>query len=1072
MKKVLCAVLMLLMLLCLGVQAETAEWDFDTLDFRLNGYLGEGGAVVIPESIDGCTVDILGMYLFNDADTVASLTLPATLKQVEDSSVAFCDSLTELIIPEGVQIIGDNCFIGNPGLTEVTIPASVRYIGTSSFGSNESLQKVTFLGECPVFAGAALDWIATDAVVYVPDDQYDAYAAALYEAGCYSAVQPSGANAIVYDWSSDPSDFEFDAETGTITLYVGTGACVEIPEQIDGVQVSAIGDNAFYSDPYLCWLTLPEGLETIGESAFEWCSTLVHVEFPSTLKTVENRAFYAGYKGYALDIPAVETIGDEAFAQCIRITDPVVLPEGLKTVGNSAFEACSWLGEVYFPSTVESIGENAFTDSALNYLVFNGLQLPQMADSAIASCWYLTDIDLNSKASKQTMLDMQARVDAMGLDCRVWRMQNPDVDYIYDGLDTYENGVLTAYEGEQTHLRPWDTYDDITVTAIGEGVFKGSQTIEYFSVPYNDQFTTIGAEAFAGSSLRTVDLFDSVTTIGAGAFSDCVNIEELILPESVTDIGEGALRNCTGIDTLVLPASVTSVGSGALAGCTGLNTLTVLCDPSILPADLLSGCSAEMEIYAAENASAEQLAYLSVIAGRAWNNPVTRIGEPLPQVQVMPYEPLPGADFWYDTDFARIDSYQGYELNLILPREIDGTALSMLGGGMMGRAAVYDEYDAELPVVSLVIPETYTEIPPYAFENCETLETVICYAPIELLPDSAFSGCTNLREVVFVNGVRSIGMYVFDGCASLKTVYVGPYTQEISEYAFTDMNGDALWSVERCITDPALMPDVEALLAAVKRDPMPEPEPTPAPAPAEPVGEEGAAFFGLWIGTEMDMGGEIAKLSDWDMIMNLLLLEDGRMVMMDEEVTDWSVLEGYEAPAWRVENGVAIGDTCTMTVQEDGRLVVDEDGFLIYFERSAEQPDLSALPAAPAQPVQPAEPVAPVEPEQPAVPAEPEIDAPAAAAGITGVRYICDVAYAAGYPMYPAQLGEYSVIFYEGGTADIVISGIAVPGLPWTEGENSYIVDYYTNLLEFVWAEDGCTMNFMDAMDMHFVPEN
>ena len=161
-----------------------------------------------------------------------------------------------------------------------------------------------------------------------------------------------------------------------------------------------------------------------------------------------------------------------------------------------------------------------------------------------------------------------------------------------------------------------------------------------------------------------------------------------------------------------------------------------------------------------------------------------------------------------------------------------------------------------------------------------------------------------------------------------------------------------------------------------------------------------------------------------------------------------------------------------MTVQEDGQLVVDEDGFLIYFERSAEQPDLSALPAAPAQPVQPAEPVAPVEPEQPAVPAEPEIDAPAAAAGITGVRYVCDVAYAAGYPMYPAQLGEYSVIFYEGGTADIVISGIAVPGLPWTEGENSYIVDYYTNLLEFVWAEDGCTMNFMDAMDMHFVPEN
>ena len=98
-------------------------------------------------------------------------------------------------------------------------------------------------------------------------------------------------------------------------------------------------------------------------------------------------------------------------------------------------------------------------------------------------------------------------------------------------------------------------------------MFKGSQTIEYFSVAHNDAFTTIGAEAFMDSTLREVDLFDSVTTIGARAFAGCAQLETLTLPESVTEIGEGALD-----------------------GLTGLKRLVVKCDPAILPAARSRAC--------------------------------------------------------------------------------------------------------------------------------------------------------------------------------------------------------------------------------------------------------------------------------------------------------------------------------------------------------------------------------------------------------------------------------------------------------------------------------------------------
>lgn len=106
----MCALLTLLLLAsCLWAQAEAAVWDFDDEAFKVKGYQGEGGAVVVPAEIDACTVDVLGMYLFNADDTLTSLALPTTLRQVEDSSVAFCNNLTEVIIPEGVQVIGDNC---------------------------------------------------------------------------------------------------------------------------------------------------------------------------------------------------------------------------------------------------------------------------------------------------------------------------------------------------------------------------------------------------------------------------------------------------------------------------------------------------------------------------------------------------------------------------------------------------------------------------------------------------------------------------------------------------------------------------------------------------------------------------------------------------------------------------------------------------------------------------------------------------------------------------------------------------------------------------------------------------
>ena len=121
-----------------------------------------------------------------------------------------------------------------------------------------------------------------DAVAYVPDDQLEAYTAAFENAGSEVSVQPSGKNAVVVENNGYvEAEFDFDASTGTITTYNGYATYLAIPETIGGAPVKAIGPEALSrATAYLAFLELPEGLESIGDSAFYNCETLGGVPLP------------------------------------------------------------------------------------------------------------------------------------------------------------------------------------------------------------------------------------------------------------------------------------------------------------------------------------------------------------------------------------------------------------------------------------------------------------------------------------------------------------------------------------------------------------------------------------------------------------------------------------------------------------------------------------------------------------------------------------------------------------------------------------------------------------------------
>ena len=850
MKRSLILVLSLLMLvLCIPALAESTDWNYDANYAILRGYDGAGGDVVVPAEIDGFTVDVIGINVFK-GDTITSLTLPETVLELRSNAVASCEKLTSVTLPQSLVVINRMNFFSCNALSEVTIPASVRYIGDTSFRFCDALRKITFEGVCPAIDMDCFSVLPDDAVAYVPDDQLEAYTAAFENAGSTVSVQPSGKNAVLVENNGYVEDeFDFDASTGTITSYNGYATYLAIPETIGGAPVKAIGPEAFARHAYLAFLELPEGLESIGDSAFYNCETLGRVRFPSTLKTIGSNAFYNAYKSSVLELTSVESIGDYAF-YFAGLKGSLELPEGLKSIGENAFEACTNMGaNLYLPSTLESIGSNAFKgDYNIQYIVLESPTAPMLGENVFAGCDYLYDIDLNAHGTRQEMQQWQAYVDALGLPCRVWRAQDPTAQSPEKGAYQYENRVLTEYTGTKTRIHPHLTVSKEPVVGLGDGVFKDSQTIEYFSVAHNDEFTTIGAESFMNSSLREVDLFDSVTTIGARAFANCAQLETLTLPDSLTTIGEGALDGLTGLKKLVIKCDPALIPAGAFANMPNLSEVTV--ENGAIPAHMFEGSGVTAltlgagvteigeKAFAGTALNAAELTNVTVIGAGAFEGSALErvrlstsasVGERafantklkqlvIPTVGSFPFSAVEGtsAELRLPTD-ATDDQLAAWNETLKRPwydpmlRE--GETSKFVKMPFEPTPAENFEFNPETGLISAYIGTDVDVVVPReidgvtvvgfanynAFDSCQDytdssvetnrtewvhLRTLVLPETIKELPDMMLAYCQQLETFVCYAPLESTGGNQFMLCRSLNNVIFVNGVREIGNYAF------------------------------------------------------------------------------------------------------------------------------------------------------------------------------------------------------------------------------------------------------------------------------------------------
>ena len=125
----------------------------------------------------------------------------------------------------------------------------------------------------------------------------------------------------------------------------------------------------------------------------------------------------------------------------------------------------------------------------------------------------------------------------------------------------------------------------VSITKINGNPFSGctgitSLTIDSANAKYKTENNILYSKdgttlIFAAGGLTSINISDTVTTIGDSAFSGCTGLTSITLPANLTQIESGAFSSCTGLTSVTLPANLTQIAEDAFSDCTGLTSLTI-----------------------------------------------------------------------------------------------------------------------------------------------------------------------------------------------------------------------------------------------------------------------------------------------------------------------------------------------------------------------------------------------------------------------------------------------------------------------------------------------------------------
>ena len=787
----------------------------------LTKYIGPGGAVTVPETINGFTVTGLGATVFANNGLVTGLAVPACVTDIGDGAFAYCSNLTAFAVaplntsfcsqdgvlltadqttllqyPLGrgdaayavsnaVQTIGNHAFAGCTNLVTVTIPASVTAIGDGAFAACPTLAGLYFLGQPP-----SLSW----------DDPFagnaDTGAKVYCEPGCSWNYNWWYGSLMTYPWFPGyECSINWNDGFVTLTRYIGPGGDVTIPDSINLVPITGIGDGAFSNCTAVTSVAIPASVTAIGNLAFFDCPNLgaLTVSPSSTAySSTPDGVLFDLVNNTLLQYPAgkadssftvsngVASIGAFAFAGSTNLVS-ITIPASVTYIATGAFAGCANLRTLYFGGDEPGLGADVF--AGVNAAVY----YPP------GKSWW--DVPYG------------------GLPAYAWSSG------FFCSVNYWDGGItITGYNGDGGDVTIPDSIEERSVTLIGAAAFSNCTALASVAIP--DHVTDIGETAFCGcSNLTGVAIGGGLANIGYHAFFACprlsaftvspanttysspdgvlydLNQQMLVLyPVGKSDtsytifssdlsISAEAFAGATNLVSVTVPPSVYSIADGAFAGCTSLRRLYFDGNaPWQLGSDIFAGVNAT--VYYVPGAGSWDVSYCG-----------------LPAYAFDRASGFLCSMNWWD-GCINITGYDGPGGAVTIPDSINGRDVTGIADGAFSNRTA---------LTSLAIPGKVTSIGIRAVVGCgnltavsvDTANTTFSSSPDGVLynldmtalllfpagrPDSsyaipdgvtaigdfAFSGNTNLISAAVPASVTSIGLGPFCECPNLTEISVAP----------------------------------------------------------------------------------------------------------------------------------------------------------------------------------------------------------------------------------------------------------------------------------------------------------
>ena len=485
--------------------------------------------------------------------------------------------------------------------------------------------------------------------------------------------------------------------------------------------VTSIGEQAFYSYPYLTSVTIPNSVTSIGDEAFSGCNALTSVNIPNS----------------------VTSIGEVAFLECSALTS-VTIPNSVTSIGIAAFALCTGLTEIY------SYIENPF-DIAPN-------------------CWAQVDKNIPLYVPKGTKAKYRM------LDGWYEFTNIMEIDNNIKFADDYVKALC---------VKNWDTDGDreisfdeaAAVKELGE-VFWGKKYVTSFNeLKYFKGLTSIGEGAFSDcGNLTSIIIPQSVTSIGEAAFNKCNGLTSIIIPQSVTIIGETAFSECNALTSItvesgnsffdsrdncnavitrdnvlivgckntIIPNSVTRIGNYAFAVCSGLTSITIPNSVTGIGVWAFGGSgltsinipNSVAYIHDGAFAFCSNLSSITVESGNS------------------KFDSRDNCNAIIETNTNTLIA--GCK-NTIIPNTVTSIGTSAFRGCE--------------GLTSITIPNTVTSIGDFAFFACTGFTNFTIPNAVTNIGQYAFCDCLSLTSITIPNSVTSIGGYAFFDCIRLTEIY-------------------------------------------------------------------------------------------------------------------------------------------------------------------------------------------------------------------------------------------------------------------------------------------------------------